>query len=158
MEGIKRILLAEDDLNGVELTLGALKAFNLANDVQVVYDGEECLDYLFRRNEFEGLPEGNPAVLLLDLKMPKVGGLEVLKTIRSDPKLKLIPVVIMTSSKEERDRVDSYELGTNAYVVKPIDVADFVRAIREVGSFWAIINDAPPGSVPPGGSDSGGTD
>jgi len=148
MNGLKRILLAEDDIAGVELTLSALKSFNLANDVQVVNDGEECLDYLFRRGQYSEFPEGNPAVLLLDLKMPKVDGLEVLKEIRKTASLKLIPVVIMTSSKEESDRVASYELGTNGYVVKPIDVGAFVNAIREVGNFWAIVNDPPPGCLP----------
>jgi CheY-like chemotaxis protein len=148
MTGLKRILLAEDDLNGVELTLAALKEFNLVNDVQVVNDGEECLDYLYRRGEFVEIPNGNPAVLLLDLKMPKVGGLEVLETIRKDPKLKFIPVVIMTSSREESDRIASYELGTNAYIVKPIDMSAFVHAIRDVGSFWAIMNEPPPGTIP----------
>lgn len=147
MNGLKRILLAEDDDYGVELMLSVLKGFNLSDDVQVVQDGEECLDYLFRRGSFEGLPSGNPAVLLLDLKMPKVNGLEVLQTIRANPELARIPVVIMTSSKSERDIVEGYRLGTNAYIVKPIDVTSFVDVIKEVGSFWAVINEPPPGSV-----------
>jgi CheY-like chemotaxis protein len=146
MTALKRILLAEDDPGGVELTVGALKEFNLTNDVQVVNDGEECLDYLHRRGEYASREAGNPAVLLLDLKMPKVSGLEVLEELRADPKLSMIPVVVMTSSTEERDLAESYRLGTNAFIVKPIDVTAFVHAIRDVGSFWAILNEPPPGS------------
>lgn len=146
MNQLKRILLAEDDPGGVELTLGALKEFNLSNNVQVVYDGEECLDYLHRRGEYADREAGNPAVLLLDLKMPKVSGLEVLEEMRAKPELAMIPVVVMTSSTEERDVVESYRLGTNAYIVKPIDVTAFVHAIREVGNFWAILNEPPPGT------------
>jgi CheY-like chemotaxis protein len=142
-----RILLVEDDLKDVELTLTALEEYNLANEVVVARDGEEALDYLYRRGTFASRSNGNPAVLLLDLKLPLVDGLEVLKQIKSDEKLKMIPVVVLTSSREERDMVASYKLGVNAYVVKPVDFHEFVNAIRELGVFWAIINQPPPGSI-----------
>jgi CheY-like chemotaxis protein len=147
MVTLKRILLVDDDKSDVELTLLAMEEHNLANDVNVAHDGEEALDYLFRRGEFEQLPAGNPAVVLLDLKMPKVDGLEVLSQIRADENLKRIPVVVLTSSREERDIVESYELGVNAYVVKPVDFAKFVAAVKEIGLFWAVLNETPPGSV-----------
>jgi len=142
-----RILLVEDDLKDVELTLTALEEYNLANEVVVTRDGEEALDYLYRRGTFASRSNGNPAVLLLDLKLPLVDGLEVLKQIKSEEKLKMIPVVVLTSSREERDMVASYKLGVNAYVVKPVDFHEFVNAIRELGVFWAIINQPPPGSI-----------
>jgi CheY-like chemotaxis protein len=147
MSGLGRILLVEDDPRDVELTLTALEEYNLANEVVVANDGEEALDYLYYRGAFKARTKGNPAVLLLDLKLPKVDGLEVLQQIRSDGKLKLIPVVVLTSSGEERDLVASYQLGVNAYVVKPVDFHEFVNAIKELGIFWAIINQPPPGSV-----------
>lgn len=139
--------MVEDDAKDVELTLTALEDYNLANEVVVVRDGEEALDYLYCREGFKTRAEGNPAVMLLDLKLPKVNGLEVLKQIKSDEKLKLIPVVVLTSSKEEKDMVASYKLGVNAYVVKPVDFHEFVNAIKELGVFWAVINEPPPGSV-----------
>jgi CheY-like chemotaxis protein len=142
-----RILMVEDDPKDVELTLTALEEYNLANEVIVTRDGEQALDYLYGRGEYKTRPSGNPAVLLLDLKLPKVDGLEVLKQIRSDGELRLIPVVVLTSSKEEKDMVASYKLGVNAYVVKPVDFHDFVNAIKELGVFWAVINEPPPGSV-----------
>jgi CheY-like chemotaxis protein len=142
-----RILMVEDDSKDVELTLTALEEYNLANEVIVTRDGEQALDYLFCRGEYQTRLSGNPAVLLLDLKLPKVDGLEVLKQIRSNGELKLIPVVVLTSSKEEKDMVASYKLGVNAYVVKPVDFHDFVNAIKELGVFWAVINEPPPGSV-----------
>jgi CheY-like chemotaxis protein len=144
---LKRILLAEDNPNDVELTLNALTEYNLANEVVVTGDGAEALDYLYRRGEYKMRAEGNPAVVLLDLKMPKVDGLEVLKQIKSDEKLKSIPVVVLTSSREERDLVESYKLGTNAYVVKPVDFKEFMAAIKHLGAFWAVLNEPPVGSL-----------
>jgi CheY-like chemotaxis protein len=140
-------LMVEDDPKDVELTLTALEEYNLSNEVVVTSDGEEALDYLYQRGKFQARTNGNPAVLLLDLKLPKVDGLEVLQQIKSDEKLKMIPVVVLTSSREERDMVASYKLGVNAYVVKPVDFHEFVNAIKELGVFWAIINEAPPGSI-----------
>lgn len=143
---LKPILLVEDNPNDLELTLIALAKSQLANEVVVVRDGAEALDYLHRRGEFAQRPVGNPAVILLDLKLPKVDGLEVLKEIRDTEGLKSVPVVMLTSSKEEQDVVRSYELGVNAYVVKPVDFAEFVRAIADLGIFWAVLNEPPPGS------------
>src|SRR5215467_888091 len=142
-----RILMVEDDPKDVELTLTALEEYNLANEVVVTRDGEEALDYLFCRGSFSMRASGNPAVLLLDLKLPKVDGLEVLQQVKSDDSLKMIPVVVLTSSHEERDMVASYKLGVNAYVVKPVDFHEFVNAIKELGIFWAVINEPPPGSM-----------
>ncbi len=147
METIGRILLVEDDQKDVELTLTALDEYNLANEVVVAADGEQALDYLYCRGNFMRRARENPAVLLLDLKLPKVDGLEVLKQIKKDEQLKMIPVVVLTSSHEEKDMVASYELGVNAYVVKPVDFHEFVNAIKELGVFWAVINEPPPGSV-----------
>jgi DNA-binding response OmpR family regulator len=142
-----RILLVEDDPKDVELTLTALEEYNLANEVVVTGNGADALDYLYCRGNFETRSSDNPAVILLDLKLPKVDGLEVLKQIKSDENMKMIPVVVLTSSREEKDMVASYKLGVNAYVVKPVDFHEFVNAIRELGVFWAIINAPPPGSV-----------
>jgi DNA-binding response OmpR family regulator len=142
-----RILMVEDDPKDVELTLTALEEYNLANEVIVTRDGEQALDYLYCRREYKTRSSGNPAVMLLDLKLPKVDGLEVLKQLKSDGELRMIPVVVLTSSKEEKDMVASYKLGVNAYVVKPVDFHEFVNAIKELGVFWAIINEPPPGSV-----------
>ena len=147
MSTLGRILLVEDDPKDVELTLTALEEYHLANEVVVARDGEEALDYLYRRGSFATRSNDNPAVLLLDLKLPKVDGLEVLQQIKSDENLKIIPVVVLTSSHEEKDMVASYRLGVNAYVVKPVDFHEFVNAIRELGIFWAIINQPPPGSI-----------
>ena len=147
MSTLGRILLVEDDPKDVELTLTALEEYNLANEVVVTRDGEEALYYLYRRSTFATRSNDNPAVLLLDLKLPKVDGLEVLQQIKSDQQLRMIPVVVLTSSREERDMVASYRLGVNAYVVKPVDFHEFVNAIRELGIFWAIINEPPPGSI-----------
>jgi DNA-binding response OmpR family regulator len=147
MNNLGRILMVEDDPKDVELTLTALDEYNLANEVIVTRDGEEALDYLYCRGNFSTRSNDNPAVLLLDLKLPKVDGLEVLEQIRSDEKLKLIPVVVLTSSHEEKDMVASYKLGVNAYVVKPVDFHEFVNAIKELGVFWAVINQPPPGSL-----------
>src|SRR6186997_2337321 len=147
MNGLRRILMVEDDPKDVELSLTALEEYNLANEVVVARDGSEALDYLYRRGSFEGRASGNPALLLLDLKLPKIDGLEVLQQIRSDNGLKLIPVVVLTSSREEKDMVTSYKLGVNAYVVKPVDFHQFVNAVKELGVFWALINEPPPGSI-----------
>lgn len=147
MNTLGRILLVEDDPKDVELTLTALDEYNLANEVVVASDGEQALDYLYYRGHFMGRVGENPAVLLLDLKLPKVDGLEVLRQVKSDENLKMIPVVVLTSSHEEKDMVASYTLGVNAYVVKPVDFHEFVNAIKELGVFWAVINEPPPGSV-----------
>lgn len=147
MDRIGRILMVEDDQNDVELTLAALSEYNLANEVVVTHDGAEALDFLYCRGRFDGRSNGNPAVMLLDLKLPKVNGLEVLQKIRSDEQLKMIPVVVLTSSHEEKDMMRSYQLGVNAYVVKPVDFHEFVNAVKELGVFWAVINEPPPGSL-----------
>ena len=147
MAQLGRILMVEDDPKDVELTLTALEDYKLANEVVVTRDGEEALDYLYCRGNFTTRTPDNPAVLLLDLKLPKVDGLEVLQQIRSDEKLRMIPVVVLTSSHEERDMVASYTLGVNAYVVKPVDFYEFINAVKELGIFWAVINEPPPGSV-----------
>ena len=147
MVTLKRILLAEDDPKDIELTLNALSEYNLANEVLVAPDGVEALDYLCRRGQFSDLPDGNPAVILLDLKMPRMDGIEVLRQIKSDEKMSSIPVVILTSSRESRDLETCYELGVNAYVVKPVKFPDFVEAVKQIGVFWALINEPPSGSL-----------
>ncbi|NNG22252.1 response regulator [Telluria aromaticivorans] len=143
---LKPILLVEDNPHDLELTLIALSKSQLANEVVIVRDGAEALDYLHRGGEYAERTVGNPAVILLDLKLPKVDGLEVLKNIRTSEALRSVPVVMLTSSKEEQDVVRSYELGANAYVVKPVDFTEFVRAIADLGVFWAVLNEPPPGS------------
>ena len=146
MMPLKRILLAEDNDRDVELTLAALEEHNLANEVVIARDGAEALDYLFKRGKFANHPNGIPVVVMLDLKMPKVDGLEVLHAIRTDDRLKSIPVVMITSSREEQDLLRSYELGVNAYVVKPVDFQKFVDSVKQIGAFWAIINEPPLGT------------
>jgi two-component system, response regulator len=141
---LRRILIAEDNANDLELTLAALRQYHLANEVVTVRDGAAALDYLFRRGEYAGRAGGTPCVVLLDLKMPKVDGLEVLRSIKADPQLRTTPVVMLTSSREEADLIRSYELGVNGYVVKPVDFSEFVDAVRQVGAFWAVVNEAPP--------------
>jgi len=141
---LKHILLAEDNGHDVELTLAAMRENNVANDIIVTRDGAQALDYLHRRNGYADRPPGHPAVVLLDLKMPKVDGIEVLRQIKSDPVLKAIPVVILTSSREEQDLVSSYGLGVNAYVVKPVDFPEFLNAVKLLGGFWAVLNETPP--------------
>jgi CheY-like chemotaxis protein len=150
MSELGRILLVEDDPRDVELTLTTLSEYNLANEIVVARDGEKALDYLYCRGEFSTRANDNPAVMLLDLKLPKVDGLEILQQIKSDEQLKLIPVVVLTSSQEEKDMARSYKLGVNAYVVKPVDFQEFVTAIKELGVFWAVINQPPPGSMKKG--------
>jgi len=140
----KHILFADDSLRDTELALAAFAEFKVANEIITVRDGALALDYLYRRGAFAGRADENPAVVLLDLKMPKVDGLEVLRQIKGHPTLRTIPVVIMTSSREERDLVRSYELGTNAYVVKPVSFPGFVEAVKAVGGFWLLLNEPPP--------------
>jgi CheY-like chemotaxis protein len=155
MDSLKRILLVEDSPRDTELVLEALAMNHLANEVVSVGDGAEALNYLYRRGQFAGRTNAQPALILLDLKLPKVDGTEVLRQVKADPKLKVIPVIVMTSSREERDLLNSYELGVNAFVVKPVVFPEFVEAVARLGAFWAILNEAPPGSVPrPPGSRS----
>jgi CheY-like chemotaxis protein len=139
--------MVEDDPRDVELSLTALEEYHLANEIVVARDGEQALDYLYCRGAFRDRARGNPSVVLLDLKLPKVDGLEILRQIKTDRTLATIPVVVLTSSREERDLVASYKLGVNAYVVKPVDFHEFANAIKELGIFWALINEPPPGSV-----------
>ena len=147
MNTIRRILLAEDSAKDVELTLAALEEHHLANEVDTVRDGAEAWDYLQRQGRYASRPEGFPAVILLDLKMPKMDGLEVLRRIREDVNLRSTPVVMLTSSREERDLIASYRLGVNAYVVKPVDFTEFFSAVKNLGLFWAVLNEPPPASI-----------
>ena len=140
---LNRILIAEDNENDLELTLDALRIHNLANNIDVARDGAEALDYLFYRGKFTDRKKGNPVVVLLDLKLPKVNGLEVLKQIRANEKTKSTPVVILTSSREEKDIIEGYKLGINAYVVKPVEFEKFMKAVETLGTFWALINEPP---------------
>lgn len=144
MTASKPILLAEDNPRDAELALAAMEEHHLADKVILCHDGAEVLDYLYCRGHFKTRLQGNPAVVFLDLKMPKVDGLEVLRTIKGDPALKPIPVVMLTSSREERDLVESYALGANAYVVKPVEFHQFLKAVKELGVFWGMINEPPP--------------
>jgi CheY-like chemotaxis protein len=140
---VKKILIVDDSAKDVELVIAALGEKNLANEVAVADDGEEALDYLYIRGKFSNREPGNPAVILLDIKMPKLNGIEVLKHIRNSTEFKLIPVIMVTSSREERDLIESYKLGANSYVVKPVDIAQFMEAIKALGQFWAVINELP---------------
>jgi CheY-like chemotaxis protein len=140
----KKILLVEDDPRDVELTLAALEEYHLANKVAVVCDGAEALDYLYRRGKFKTRADGNPILVLLDLKMPKVNGLEVLKIVKADEHLKIIPIVVLTSSRETPDLIECYKHGVNAYVVKPVDFSEFMQAVKQLGVFWAAVNEPPP--------------
>jgi CheY-like chemotaxis protein len=141
----KRILFVEDNVNDIELTLQALGDYSLANEVIVVNDGVDALDYLYRRNKYAERSPGLPVVVLLDVKLPKLDGLEVLRQMRADPTLRMIPVVMLSSSHEEKDLLSSYALGTSAYVVKPVDFFEFAATIKQLGLFWGIINEPPPG-------------
>jgi CheY-like chemotaxis protein len=141
---IRHILLAEDDPRDAKMTLAVLEEYNLANKVFVVHDGEQVLDYLYCRGKFKTREGGNPAAVLLDLKMPKVDGLEVLRTIKTDEHLKTIPVVVLTSSRETPDLTECYKHGVNAYVVKPVDFVEFAKAVKQLGAFWAVVNEPPP--------------
>ncbi len=140
---IKNILLVEDDHRDVELTLAALEEQNLANQVFVLHDGAQALDYLYHRGKFTDRSGSNPVLILLDLKMPKVDGLEVLKIVKADEQLKTIPVVMLTSSRETPDLTECYKHGVNAYVVKPVDFSNFMKAVSQLGIFWAAINNPP---------------
>lgn len=146
MNSLARILLVEDDPRDIELTLTALSEYNLVNEIVVARDGVEALDYLYRRGNFARHPAGNPVVILLDLKMPRLNGVQVLRQIKTDEQMHLIPVVVLTSSREARDLEECYRLGVNAYVVKPVQFAEFVKAVKQVGVFWALLNEPPPGS------------
>jgi CheY-like chemotaxis protein len=139
-----QILLVEDSPQDVELTLEALQGENLANDIQVVRDGEEALDFLFCRGSFAGRASGQPKLVLLDLKLPKVDGLDVLRAIKSDLRTKAIPVVILTSSREQEDMIRGYHLGVNSYIQKPVDFDQFRAKVKELGFYWLVVNDAPP--------------
>ena len=145
--GLKRLLLVEDNPHDIELTLEALSEYRISNRTDIARDGTEALDYLYRQGKFKDRPEGNPVAILLDIKLPKVNGLEVLKRIRSDERLKLIPVAILSSSREEQDLIQGYELGVNAYIVKPVEFQKFVDAVKALGLFWAILNEPPPGCL-----------
>jgi len=144
MTSLKRILLVEDSAKDIELTMAALKEHHLANEVVTARDGVEAMDYLLHRREFAAQRPESPAVILLDLKMPRMNGLEVLAAMKEDRDLKMIPVVMLTSSREEQDLVKSYQLGVNAYVVKPVDFQQFLVAINSLGFFWAVVNELPP--------------
>ena len=151
---LKRVLLVEDSIRDAELTLAALEEYRLANEVVVVRDGAEALDYLYRRGEFADVTDVPPVVVILDLKMHKVDGLVVFRQMKADPNLKRIPVVMLTSSLEERDLVQSYQLGVNAYIVKPVGFQNFLAAVKQLGIFWVMINEPPPGTIKPGMSDA----
>ena len=144
MPDLRPILLVEDSPKDLELTLAALQKCQLANDIVVARDGEEAIDFLYATGSHEGRPDGDPAVVLLDLKLPKIDGLEILERVKNDPALRHIPVVMLTSSREEQDLVRSYELGVNAFVVKPVEFTKFFKAIEDLGVFWAILNEPPP--------------
>ena len=146
---LKPILLGEDNPQDLELALMALERSNLANEVVTVRDGKEALDYLFRRGAYAERQLGNPAVVLLDLKLPKVDGIEVLEKIKAEASLQAVPVVMLTTSREEKDLLRSYQLGVNAYVVKPVGFKEFIEAIQDLGVFWAVVNEPPPGSFKP---------
>jgi CheY-like chemotaxis protein len=146
---LKPILLIEDNPKDLELTLLALDKSNLANEVVTMRDGAEALDYLFRQGAYRDRTPGNPAVVLLDLKLPKVDGIQVLERIKADESLQAVPVVMLTTSREEKDLIHSYQLGVNAYVVKPVAFKEFIQAIQDLGIFWAVLNEPPPGSIKP---------
>ena len=147
MKSLKSILVVEDDPNDLEMTLCALSAHNLTNGIAVARDGVEALDYLYCRGDFASRPAGNPIVILLDLKMPKLNGIQVLRQLKADEQMRLIPVVVLTSSREDHDSEERYKLGVNSYVVKPVSFTEFVEAVRQIGVFWALINESPPDSA-----------
>jgi CheY-like chemotaxis protein len=151
---LRPILLAEDNANDIELILTALEEARLANEIVVTRDGQAAMDYLYRRGQYTGQAITAPALVLLDLKMPRVDGREVLRQMRQDPALRTVPVVILTSSKEESDLMQTYQLGANAYVVKPVAFDEFLSAVGKIGIFWALLNELPPASLPPIGSEN----
>lgn len=153
--GLRPILLVEDSPKDLELTLAALARCKLANPVEVARDGAEALDFLYGRGQWLNRAAGDPAVVLLDLKLPKIDGLEVLERVKTDPLLKQIPVVMLTSSREEQDLVRSYQLGVNAFVVKPVAFSDFLQAIQDLGMFWGVLNEPPPRTGERGTSGAG---
>ena len=144
MENYHKILMVEDSQNDIELILDALSDYNFVNNIEVVRDGEEAMDYLYRRNKFSGRKGGNPIFILLDIKMPRMTGLELLRIIKHDENMKTIPVIMLTSSKEDTDLRECYRLGVNAYVVKPVHFSDFAEAVKKIGKFWAVVNEPPP--------------
>lgn len=148
MDALKRILLVEDDPKDIELTIDALGEYNLANEIAIARDGVEALDYMYQRGIFASRPSGNPIVILLDLKMPKMDGIQVVNQLKSDERLRSVPIVILTSSRETRDLDECYKLGVNAYVVKPVRFTEFIEAVKGIGMFWALINEPPSGSIP----------
>ena len=148
MKNLKRILLVEDDPKDIELTLAALSEYNLANEVAVARDGVEALDYLYRRGSFVQRPAGHPMVIMLDLKMPRLDGVQVLRQLKADEQMRVIPVVILTSSREALDLEQCYRLGVNAYVVKPVRFTEFVDTVKQTGLFWAFINHPSPDLMP----------
>jgi CheY-like chemotaxis protein len=154
---VRRILLAEDDPRDAELTLEGLNEYHLVNEVVVARDGEEALDYVYRRGIYASRPEGNPVLILLDLKMPKVDGVEVARQLKSDSSTRVIPIVVLTSSRESRDLEECYRMGVNAYVVKPVQFHDFIDAVRQTGRFWAVINEPAPGHPGPNASGRAGS-
>ncbi len=145
MPDLRPILLVEDSPRDLELTLAALEKCQFANEIVIARDGAEAIDYLFATGLHAGRNQGDPAVVLLDLKLPKIDGLEVLEQVRGDENLRHIPIVMLTSSREEQDLVRSYELGVNAFVVKPVEFGQFFKAIQDLGVFWALLNEPPPG-------------
>jgi CheY-like chemotaxis protein len=147
MQKLEHVLLVEDDPNDIELILTALKESKLVNEIGVARDGVEALDYLHRRGQFADKPEGNPVVILLDLKMPRMGGIEFLRQLKEDEHMRLIPIVILTSSCEDHDLQECYRLGINAYVVKPVNFVEFIQAVKNTGIFWALLNEPPPDIV-----------
>jgi CheY-like chemotaxis protein len=147
MNELKRILLVEDDPHDIKLILCAFDKHNLANEIAIARDGVEALDYLYRRKLFSSRPEGNPILILLDIKMPKLDGIQVLRELKSDEEMRCIPIVILTSSREPKDLEECYKLGVNAYVVKPVLFTKFVEIVKEIGMFWALVNESPSGSV-----------
>ncbi len=144
---LKPILLVEDNPLDLELCLNALEKSKLANEVIIARDGEEAADYLFRKGQYADRVAGNPAVVLLDLKLPKIDGLELLAMIRKTPGMDHLPVVLLTSSREERDVINGYQLGVNAFVVKPVAFSEFIKAVQDLGVFWGVLNEPPPGST-----------
>jgi CheY-like chemotaxis protein len=145
MPTLTRILLVEDNLRDAEMLLSAFDECGLSRKIVLVRDGVEALDYLYRRGDYVDEPEGNPSVVLMDINMPKMGGLDVLRKMRADPRLRMVPVMLLTSSHEDRDLLEGYKLGANAFAVKSVNMEEFVEKVRRVGEFWSFVNEPPPG-------------